>query len=336
MGLADVSVAADLMVRLDGATRALADAGAACVLSGGLDSAMLVALLARAGRLTAAYTLAADSDDDAELTRAFASAAHAGVARHRVVTVSDERLAERFADAVRAIRAPVINGKAVATFLLLEALHGAGERRFLSGLGADEVLVGDAVGQACWCHTLDDDAALAATLEQAPAAARAPLRAFEDVLPTLTLPPTVNAAATLGLHAGLPYLEARVVDWARTQPLDVLERNGLGKWPLRSAARGLVPESLRLLPKAPRLAPPAGGARARGLWSDLLAAWLAPARVARLAAPTLDPDRVTALRDQHAALDHRDRELPRLDRVLLGVASRVVLAEAVAESTPCA
>jgi asparagine synthetase B (glutamine-hydrolysing) len=68
---ADVVVAAELMGRLSGAVRAhVADgSGAACVLSGGLDSAMLVAILVRAGALTTAYTLAADFDDDAELSR---------------------------------------------------------------------------------------------------------------------------------------------------------------------------------------------------------------------------------------------------------------------------
>ena len=325
---ADVVVAADLMVRLSAAVRVLAGDGAACVLSGGLDSAMLVAILVRSKQLTTAYTLAADFDDDAELTRAFASAAHLGVARHRLVTLREQDLPARFVDAVRANRAPVLNGKAVATFVLLEALRAAGERRFLSGLGADELLDGDPHGQARWRAALDRDRALAASLESPPGPPPPPLRAFEDVFVGVTLPPTLNAAAALGLEAGLPYLHPQVAEWAAAQPRALFQRGELGKWPLRAAARGLVPEPLRLLPKTPRLAPAGGGSAAsRAAWSDLLASLLTPARLGRLRAPALARADVVALRDEHAAMDERDPRRASVDRVLMSLASRVVLAE---------
>jgi asparagine synthetase B (glutamine-hydrolysing) len=325
---ADVVVAADLMVRLSGAVRAIAGDAAACVLSGGLDSAMLVAILARSKTLTAAYTLAADFDDDAELTRAFDTAAHFGVAHHRVVTLREQDLPGRFVDAVRANGVPVVNGKAVATFVLLEQLRAHGEQRFLSGLGADELLDGDLYGQESWRAALDRDRALAAQLETPPGAPPAPLTAAE-IFATLTLPPTLHAARHLGLQAGLPYCHDLVTRWAAEQPRAIFQRGELGKWPLRAAAKGLVQEKLRLLPKTPRLAPPGGGcAASREAWNDLLASLLTRSRLGVLRAPAIDAARVTALRDEHAALHDADGRRASVDRVLLGLASRVILAEA--------
>ena len=43
------------------------------------------------------------------------------------------------------------------------------------------------------------------------------------------------------------------------------------------------------------------------LWSALLGEWLSPARIARLAAPALDPGRVTALRDEAPTAEIRTR-----------------------------
>ena len=321
---ADVVVAADVLVRLDAAVRALAGDGAACALSGGIDSAVLVALLVRARLLTSAYTLAADFDDDAELTRAFASARHAGVVHHRLVTLREEDLPDRFEATVRANRAPVINGKAVATFVLLETMRARGERRFFSGLGADELLDGDPRGQARWRAALARDREQLARLED-PEGTPQP---EGDWMATVLLPPTVNAARSLGLEACLPYLDERMKRWADGQTRTSFQRGELGKWPLRAAAWRLVQASLRVLPKTPRLAPAGGGsARSRTAWNDLLARLCAPARLARLVAPAVDVARVTALRDEHAGMADIDPRRAGHDRVLLTIASRTVLQE---------
>jgi asparagine synthase (glutamine-hydrolysing) len=337
----DDEAAGALMVQIELAVRAMAGRRAACLLSGGLDSAVIAAILAAHGWLTHAWTIADDfSGAREELARARAIAAHLGVgARHRELAVSEADLPGAFADTVVANEAPVINGRAVALHLAWRALAAAGEKRVMTGAGADEILLGNALALATWPVDRFVEGEIGRSLLRAGAPAapgepplpaesvhEAQLRALAEQLPDVTLPPE-RAARAAGVEPLAPFLDRGVAELALALPMGARERRdlGLGKWPLRQAARGLVPEEVRLAPKTPRLAPPGGGGlAAQRAWGALLAELLAPERVARLG--IVEPARVTALRDQHAVeLDPRRRA--RSDRVLLRLASLVVLQE---------
>jgi asparagine synthetase B (glutamine-hydrolysing) len=106
-------------------------------------------------------------------------------------------------------------------------------------------------------------------------------RVFVDtLLPDSTLPPECRTSAAEGIEARLPYLDETFAEVALDFPPSVCVRDGAGKWPLREAARGLVPEDVRTAPKTARLAPSGGiGERARARWLDLYATWLRPERL---------------------------------------------------------
>jgi asparagine synthase (glutamine-hydrolysing) len=312
-------------------------AGAACALSGGLDSGLLLRLMSDGAAGVRAYTLASDFSDPAEL-RAAHLLAQACQADHVVVHVGEELLPDSVAEAVAACEEPLWNGAAVARLLFFRQLRQAGEFALLSGVGADELLCGNPAAMRAGPARRRAERELSEELLTA--AARAELGTFaeagldletlrrgcvEQLLPSSTLVPECRAGAAEGLEVRLPYLHAPFAANALALPAEACVRDHVGKWPLREAACGLLPEDIRSARKAARLAPGGGGSRrARARWLELYDEWLRPERLLPL--ECVDTMRARALLDHFAGANAPEAQRAAEDAVLLRLTSLAMLA----------
>lgn len=305
-------------------------------LSGGLDSALLAALLARAGRAGRAFTLCADYDASGEATRAAALCARLGLEQVRV-PVGEHELPERFEDAVRAAEAPLWNGRAVASLLFFERCRATGASALVSGCGADDVLCGQPEAlrsrpaHAALERRRAGSVLLPGARETLPADAgplgsllEAQERWLESGLPESTLVPECRLSAAAGVDVRLPYLAAGFAPHALALPEGQRVRDGWGKWLLRRAAEALLPRELCWQPKQPRLAPAAGRSpRARRAWGERLAAWLTAERLEAL--QIVDVPATRALFERHAGGDLAPEESAATDALLLRLAGLTIL-----------
>jgi asparagine synthase (glutamine-hydrolysing) len=318
------------------AIRRRLDPRVVCALSGGLDSAGLLALAARLlGRAPSAFTLSDGDGADPELQRARVTAAHVGAELVEVMVPPGD-LPAAFACAVRAADAVVWDPRGVSKFLFWKEIRAAGAVAALSGVGADEVLLGAPLamrvvrGRAAFDRALDRERHVGLQLLRpgAPLGLPPPVRgrrealrlAQERVLPLSTLPVERASGAAAGIDVRLPYLDRAVVAFAERQPTASLVRGESGKRPLRRLLRGLVPEEVRVAPKEPRLL---GGGPA-GAWLPALEPHLRPPELERLR--VVDPGRVRALVDQVARARCSEERALGL-RVLMKVASLVILTD---------
>ncbi len=125
------------------AVRLEADVPCAFQLSGGIDSAAVLASASRqTGRSLDAFTVSftgGGAYDEVEQTRAIAR--HVGASLH-VVKLSDRDVADAFPAAVLHAESACINAHAAAKVRLSAAVRDAGFKVVLTGEGADEVLFG--------------------------------------------------------------------------------------------------------------------------------------------------------------------------------------------------
>ena len=203
-----VRAALDEAVRI----RLEAEAPICFQLSGGVDSAAVVALAAR--HLPAppvCYTVGFARAGYDERAAAAATAAAIG-AEHRVVEVDDDALVEALPEAVAHAEGLVINGHAAAKHLLSRAVASDGFRVMFTGEGADELFAGYAHLRA---DAAGGEGAVAGLMGQHAASAGLMLPAGEGlaldrVRRRLGFAPTWMAAkATLGrrvLELGAPAL----------------------------------------------------------------------------------------------------------------------------------
>lgn len=140
-GIDDDEAAGELRRRLDEAVRLRlrGDVPVACQLSGGIDSASVVASAAEAGPVEAFCVAFGGAYDEAQ--QAGEIAKFTGAKLH-VVEATPARLAGAFVEAVAAGEGLAINGHIAAKRLLTGAIRGAGYKAALTGEGADEVLAG--------------------------------------------------------------------------------------------------------------------------------------------------------------------------------------------------
>lgn len=111
-----------------------------CYLSGGLDSAAVLALAARNHEVEA-YTAGFDHPGFDETSRARRTAEHLGV-RHHVVSRGPGGHLERLAETVRAGEMVPENAHGAARLDLARAVGASGRRVALAGEGGDETLLG--------------------------------------------------------------------------------------------------------------------------------------------------------------------------------------------------
>ncbi|MEO8465672.1 MAG: asparagine synthase (glutamine-hydrolyzing) [Gammaproteobacteria bacterium] len=122
--------------------RLRADVPVGCYLSGGIDSCAVLGLAARhASTPIRAFTLRFDHADYDEGEIAQAMAEKAG-AEWVPIPITQELLADHFADALFHGEALCVNSHFVAKYLLSRAVRDAGYKVVLTGEGSDEVLGG--------------------------------------------------------------------------------------------------------------------------------------------------------------------------------------------------
>ncbi|QJW80741.1 asparagine synthase-related protein [Burkholderia glumae] len=152
----DAVLLASLRRALDSGKRA------ALALSGGLDSALLLALLRELGahRAVTAYILATDMPDYCELDAALELAGQMQ-ASVRIVRASEADFVAALPRTTHAVEEPMFNLHPVAKCLLAEAMAADGVELAITGDGADQVLRRDrSANYLPLCHALFDAAAV--------------------------------------------------------------------------------------------------------------------------------------------------------------------------------
>ena len=261
----------------------IADVTVGVLLSGGLDSSLLVALLNEAG-VTDLRTFSVGFEDQPEergsefeysdlIAARFAT-------RHRKINIPNDEVLTRLPEAVDNMAEPMVGQDAVAFFLLAERVSRE-VKVVQCGQGADEVFGGyfwyprmeaeqGADIDRFRVHYFDRDhdefldmvgpdyagpdyvrAGLAARLAQ-PGADTFLDKALRLDVTTLIVDDPVkrvdNMTMAWGLEARVPFLDQRLVEVAAEMPPE-LKLKGEGKHPLRMISRGLLPDAVIDRPK---------------------------------------------------------------------------------------
>jgi asparagine synthase (glutamine-hydrolysing) len=250
------------------------------LLSGGIDSSLIVALLAEAGQVglktfsvgfEPAGGEAGDEFDYSDLV-----AARFGT-DHRQIMVDSSRLLPAIPAAVAAMSEPMVSHDCVA-FYLLSTEVSRDVKVVQSGQGADEVLGGydwypplaaverhdaveayasvffdrrfDALGellQGRWMPAHDVPTAFVADQFGRPGAATAVDAALRNDTTVMLVDDPVkrvdNMTMAWGLEARVPFLDHEVVELAGRIPPELKLAHG-GKGILKSASRGIVPDEV--------------------------------------------------------------------------------------------
>jgi asparagine synthase (glutamine-hydrolysing) len=262
----------------------VADVPVGVLLSGGLDSSLLVALLAEAG-VRDLRTFSIGFEDQPEEAGNEFEYSDQVVERyqpqHRKIFIPNEQVLPRLPEAVEQMAEPMFGQDAVAFYLLAEQVSQS-VKVVQSGQGADEVfggyfwyprMAGERQGTPLerfahhyfdrdhreFLHMVtpayrgDDHASrfIAEHLE-APGA-----DSFMDAVLRLDVTSLVvedpvkrvdNMTMAWGLEARVPFLDHQLVEVAARCPPELKLRQG-GKYPLKAIARGLVPDPVIDRPK---------------------------------------------------------------------------------------
>src|SRR4051794_4396415 len=257
--------------------RMVSDVPVGVLLSGGLDSSLIVALLAEQGQHgLATFSIGfpdAGGREGNEFAFSALVAAESGTAPHQIRVGTDE-LAEALPQAITAMSEPMVSHDCVAFWLLAQAVSR--ERKVVqSGQGADEVLGGyswyppmlEAPGRGLDTYAREffdrdhaqlreltgaaasDDVsrALAAEWFDRPGAATPVDRALRlDARVMLVDDPVKrvdNMTMAHGLEARTPFLDHELVELAAACPPELKLAAG-GKGILKTASRGVVPDAV--------------------------------------------------------------------------------------------
>jgi asparagine synthase (glutamine-hydrolysing) len=264
--------------------RMVADVPVGILLSGGLDSSLIVALLAEQGQRGLATFSVGFRDvgdrvgDEFEYSDLVAQEFDTD---HHQIRVEPQRLLPALPRTIAAMSEPMVSHDAVAFYLLSEEV--ARHRKVVqSGQGADEVLGGyywypplleaDDTGLDVYAdsffdrdhagvvalvgeqHAVDDDVSLAfaAGSFATPGAASAVDRGLRIDTQVMLVDDPVkrvdNMTMAHGLEARTPFLDHELVELAARCPPELKLADG-GKGVLKRAARGLVPDAVIDRPK---------------------------------------------------------------------------------------
>ena len=262
----------------------VADVPVGVLLSGGLDSSLLVALLAEAG-VHGLHTFSVGFEDQpeekgSEFEYSDQVAARYGTRHHRFLVPNDDVL-KRLPEAVDAMAEPMFGQDAVAFYLLSERVSRE-IKVVQSGQGADEVFGGYfwyprmlAEGHGSRLDRFrrhyfdrDDDelqrmvgpayrgadhtAAFVGERLDAPGADSFLDAVLKLDVTTLIVDDPVkrvdNMTMAWGLEARVPFLDHRLVEIAARCP-PALKLRDQGKYPLKAIARGILPDAVIDRPK---------------------------------------------------------------------------------------
>jgi asparagine synthase (glutamine-hydrolysing) len=265
--------------------RMVADVPVGVLLSGGLDSSLVVALLAAEGQTglqtfsVGFHAAAGESGDEFEYSDLVAE--HFAT-EHQQILVDPARMLPAVDDAIVAMSEPMVSHDCVAFYLLAQEVSKS-VRVVQSGQGADEVFAGyswypplagvpRAQGVEAYANQFTDrpHAELAHILEPEWVLDHDPSRAFiaahfgtpgadETLDAALRLDSTVmlvddpvkrvdNMTMAWGLEARVPFLDHELVELAAACPPELKLAHG-GKGVVKEAARGVVPDSIIDRPK---------------------------------------------------------------------------------------
>jgi asparagine synthase (glutamine-hydrolysing) len=272
-------------LRLAVQRRMVADVPVGVLLSGGLDSSLVVGLLAQEGQVglktfsVGFHATGGEAGDEFEysdlVAREFAT-------DHQQILVDPQRLLPAVDEAIGAMAEPMVSHDCVAFYLLAEEVSKS-VTVVQSGQGADEVFAGydwypplarvpREQGAEAYAEVFTDrpHADLAALLEPDWLLDDDPSRAFvRDHFAAPGADTTLDAALRLdstimlvddpvkrvdnmtmawGLEARVPFLDHELVELAAACPPDLKLAHG-GKGVLKEAARGVVPDGVIDRPK---------------------------------------------------------------------------------------
>ena len=262
----------------------IADVPVGVLLSGGLDSSLLVALLAEAGVSDLRTFSVGFEDHPEEKGSEFEYSdpvAQRYQTRHRKFLVPNDEVLRRLPEAVDAMSEPMFGQDAVAFYLLGEQVSKE-VRVVQSGQGADEVFGGyfwyprmlaEREGTPLqrfakhyfdrdheeYLHTVaptyrgDDHTSqgIAEMLAQPEADSFMDAVLRMDVTALIVDDPVKrvdNMTMAWGLEARVPFLDHKLVELAARCPPELKLREG-GKYPLKAMARGLLPDAVIDRPK---------------------------------------------------------------------------------------
>jgi asparagine synthase (glutamine-hydrolysing) len=262
----------------------VADVPVGVLLSGGLDSSLLVALLAESG-VNDLRTFSVGFEDQPEEKGSEFEYSDQVVAwyatDHRRLRIPNEEVLRRLPEAVDAMAEPMFGQDAVAFYLLAEQVSRE-VKVVQSGQGADEVFGGyfwyprmmaDTGGEPVERfarHYFDRDHGevrdmlapayrgadhtreLVARLLAEPGADSFMDAVLRMDVTTLIVDDPVkrvdNMTMAWGLEARVPFLDHRLVELAARCPPELKLREG-GKYPLKAMARGILPDAVIDRPK---------------------------------------------------------------------------------------
>ncbi|HEY0813794.1 MAG TPA: N-acetylglutaminylglutamine amidotransferase [Pseudonocardia sp.] len=265
--------------------RMVADVPVGVLLSGGLDSSLVVALLAAEGQTglktfsVGFHAAAGESGDEFEYSDLIAE--HFGT-DHQQILVDPDRMLPAVDNTITAMAEPMVSHDCVAFYLLSEEVAKS-VTVVQSGQGADEVFAGynwypplasvpreQAVAAYARVFTDRPHDDLAAILEPEWLLPDDPSRAFiaehfgmpgaaETLDAALRLDSTImlvddpvkrvdNMTMAWGLEARVPFLDHELVELAAACPPELKLAHG-GKGVLKEAARGVVPDAVIDRPK---------------------------------------------------------------------------------------
>ncbi len=262
----------------------IADVPVGVLLSGGLDSSLLVALLAEAGVADLRTFSVGFEDTPEEAGSEFEYSdlvVERYATRHRKLRVPNSEVLWRLPEAVDAMAEPMFGQDAVAFYLLGEQVSRE-IKVVQSGQGADEVFGGyfwypriAAEMRGDWLdrfrkHYFDRDhdeylrlvtepyggedhsSALISRLLSEPGADELMDAVLRLDVTTLIVDDPVkrvdNMTMAWGLEARVPFLDDQLVELAARCPPELKLRDG-GKYPLKAMARGLLPDAVIDRPK---------------------------------------------------------------------------------------
>jgi asparagine synthase (glutamine-hydrolysing) len=264
--------------------RMVADVPVGVLLSGGLDSSVIVALLAQSGQrdlatFSVGFDAVGDRDGD-EFAFSDRVARDFDTDHHRIHIPTD-RMLPALDGAIDAMSEPMVSHDAVAFYLLSQEVARS-HKVVQTGQGADEVFAGyswypplaEADGNGADAYRAEffdrPHAEMARTLEPAYCLAADPSRGFLDDhfeqdgaddpldralrldLEVMLVDDPVkrvdNMTMAWGLEARTPFLDHELVELAAACPPALKLADG-GKGVLKAAARGLVPDAIIDRPK---------------------------------------------------------------------------------------
>jgi len=264
--------------------RLVADVPVGVLLSGGLDSSLIVGLLAEAGQQhLATFSVGFESvagEEGDEFRYSDVIAREYDTDHHRIRVDSRKRLVPALPDCIRAMAEPMVSHDAIGFYLLSEEVSRH-IKVVQSGQGADEVFAGyhwyppmlessdpAADYAARFCDT--DDAEYQRTVHPRLAVERSPARAFIadhfgrpgaeraidkalriDTRVMLVDDPVKrvdNMTMAFGLEARVPFLDHELVELAARVPGELKTAQG-GKHVLKEAARKVIPAAVIDRPK---------------------------------------------------------------------------------------